>query len=122
VPSGTMTVYGTVAFRDESGRFLAAVDAGTTGAVQALASGGAATARGAAPTRTGRLRASIRFIMLGAFHAAFGSWGVHYALFQEEGTGPGRPQGGYNIATHFIAAGRAYVRSAAPGVFRAFLP
>lgn len=116
--------------RDEFGRFESAVESGLHNTVMELATLGASVSRGAAPRRTGALAGSIRVTVLGALSAMW-SANTPYASFQDKGTGPKGAPGQFltnredfwaigpvagTPATHFMAAGQAAVRAAAPGV------
>lgn len=122
--------------RDETGRFLSAVESGGHATVMELAARGAEAARTKAPHRTGALAASIQVFMVGALAAGFGT-SLRYAHFQEAGTGPkGRP-GQFltnredfwaigpvrgNPPTHFMEAGRAVIEATWRGMLRSNMP
>lgn len=136
MPSGSIGVrIKTRQARDESGRFLGAVESGLEATVMELAATGAGVSRGAAPSRTGRLRGSIE--MFGGGLVAGWRATAPYAVYQDQGTGPkGRPGQfltnredfwaigpvGPTPATHFMEAGLAVVKARAPGVLASHMP
>lgn len=122
--------------RDETGRFLSAVETGAHATVMELASRGASVSRAAAPKKTGALAASIRILRVAGLSATFGT-DMPYAGFQDDGTGPKGAPGqfltnradfwaigpvGGTPATHFMAAGEAAIRSSWRGVLRSNMP
>ena len=122
--------------RDDTGRFLSAVETGAHASVMELAAMGANAARGAAPKRTGALAASIQVFMAGALAAGFGT-SLPYAGYQEHGTGTkGRPgqfltnrEDFYGIgpvgptpASHFMEAGKRVIEQNWRGVVRSNMP
>ncbi len=84
---GDMSVGASIFARDSFGRFIAESDAAGTRVVDRLVIDGARYARSLAPSKTGRLRATIQPIM---FSSREGSWtvGTHYWEAQEEGASP----------------------------------
>jgi hypothetical protein len=72
--------------RDDSGRFLAAVDAGATAAVKEIVETITNLAIAFAPFRTGALKGSIEGVAQG--HSGHAVARARHAPFQEFGTGP----------------------------------
>jgi hypothetical protein len=91
--SGEVAMSGRIIARDESGAFLAAVEAGMGDAVQRAVLAGAGLARVYAPKRTGALAASVEGLVTGGTSGVIVATAGH-ALFQEEGTA-GIPREGF---------------------------
>lgn len=85
--AGGIVVSESTFLRDDSGRFLAAVDRGATLAVREIAETIANMAKAFAPFRTGALKKSIIARALGAHEACAIATAPH-AKHQEFGTGP----------------------------------
>ena len=121
--------------RDQTGRFISAVESGAHATVMELASAGANRARGVAPKKSGRLAASI-MVFGGGLSAGFRT-DLSYAPFQDQGTGPKGRTGqfltnredfwaigpvGPTPATHFIRAGRQVIEATWRGVLESNMP
>lgn len=140
--SGDIIVSTTSGFlRDESGRFLSAVDEGATAAVHEIADAMAGMAILFAPKRRGVLAASIEGVQLAAHEAAAIATAPHAAP-QELGAGPhiigadgellankeddfhthGPVLHPGNPATHFLARAARAVAPRGVGIVRKHMP
>lgn len=87
MPGGSIGITNHVHYRDNVGRFAAAIERGAQEAIIDVSNQGAKTAQVLAPKRTGAMAATIQPFTTGG---SAGGWvvGTSYALDQEYGAGP----------------------------------
>jgi hypothetical protein len=138
---GHIAVSGDVRMRDESGRFIGAVQEGAVRAAEAVAEQVAAVARMTAPKRRGLLALSVEARSEGV--RAWATADAPYAAAQEEGAGPhdipgsfgrdfpwgfgaawGRPGAWHpgNPATHFLLNAGTTVSAYALSIVERYMP